>query len=133
MGTPIWQASGTSPVDIQINLDQAAQGWFTLAAIDADNGTTDLRRIDSQDADGDAFFRVTPNLDLMFKLQVLCASSAPAPGAGVWLCVQQGGATLPCCDATGQVINQNGGSYQAVQLGSVIQGQNQTFNFDVWP
>ena len=132
MGTPIWQASGTAAVDIQINLDQASIGWFTLTAISASDGPTDLKRIDQQQADGDAFFRVTPSSDLLFKLQVLCATAPVAPGAGVWLRAQQNGVVLPCLDTNANVMNESGGVYQPIQLGSVVSGQNLTFNFDIW-
>jgi hypothetical protein len=132
MGTPIWQASGAAPVDIQINLDQLATGWFTLTAITAADGPTDLKRIDQQQADGNALFRVTPSSDLLFKMQVLCATAPAAPGAGVWLSAQQNGVVLSCLDTSANVMNQNGAGYQAIQLGSVTSGQNQTFNFDIW-
>lgn len=133
MSTPIWQATAGTPVDIQINIDQAGQGWFTLTVIAANGAATDLKRTDSQDADGDAFFRVTPGSDLLFKLQVLCASAAAPPGSGVWLRALQGGNTLPCYDTSANLINQGaGGGYEPVSLGTITQGQNLTFNFDVW-
>jgi hypothetical protein len=132
MGTPIWQANGEAVAEIRVNLDQQGLGWFTLTAISAHNGPVDLRRIDAEDADGDAYFRVTPSDDLLFKLQVLCASPA-APGSGVWLRVLQNGAVLPCVDTDGDVVNGNAaGGFRPIQLGTVVQGQNQIFNFDIW-
>ncbi len=127
----IWKAAGVSPVDVQVNLDQQGQGWFTLTAVTPSGGATDLKRLDAVDADGDALFRVTPNDDLMFKLQVLCANSTAA-ASDVWLTVQQNGVTLQCVDSTGAVQNAQGGGFSAVQLGSVSPAKAFVGNFEVW-
>lgn len=129
----IWKAAGEAPAEIKVNFGQTnGLGWFTLSALSANGGSTDLKRTDGQDADGDALYRVTPNDDLMFKLQVLCASAKPSP-ADIYLRVSQGGATLECVDSKGVTLNAAaGGGFGEVKIGSVDVAKAFVGNFEIW-
>lgn len=128
MPTYIWRASGNSPAEIQVTLDQRGLGWFTAYASTATGGQTDLVRKDPNEADGDALFRVTPNGDLFFEVEAYCADAPPGK-VDVLLEVRQSGAILNCTDARGQVINPGG---QPVKVGQVAQARALAFTFQIW-
>jgi len=130
MGTFIWQAAGPGPADIQINLDRQGKGWFTLSADEAGRAT-DLYRQDPADGDGDAYFRVTPNHHLKFKMQTQ-GGYAGAASCTVWHKVMQSGVILPCMDGTGAIINRAAGEYGGVALGDVAPGKVLLSTFQIW-
>ena len=126
----IWQAGQPGPLEIQVTIGLAS-GWFTLAALNFDSQKVPISRIDSEDADGDALFRVDLAQDTLFKLQVL-AGYVSGADTDVMVAVRKGGAVLPCIDNATKVQNKTGNSYKSQSIGKIKQGQNLTFNFSVW-
>jgi hypothetical protein len=126
----IWQAGQPGPLEIQVTIGLAS-GWFTLAALNFDSQKVPISRIDSEDADGDALFRVDLAQDTLFKLQIL-AGYVSGPDTDVMVAVRKSGAVLPCMDNSTKVQNKTGNSYKSQSIGKIKQGQNLTFNFSVW-
>lgn len=135
----IWMAKPSAPVEIRAYLDNAGLGWFALKRLTA-NGPEDVRRIDAEDADGNAAYQIPTaqiaawnNQPALFKMRVLVATGQ-GEEIPLFLDVRQGGATLPALDGALKPSNgsKTGASYRPVELGALKAGQNGSFNFDIW-
>ncbi|HVZ99661.1 MAG TPA: hypothetical protein VG841_05050 [Caulobacterales bacterium] len=133
----IWRAQAGVPIEILTNIGNQGLGWFSLKQI-SETGPTDVKRIDAEDADGDAAYVLaalvpTPGATAtaFFKQRVLLAFASQGE-ASVYLNVRQNGVTLPALNMQLQVINKKGSTFAPVEMGMQKQGENKPYNYRVW-
>ena len=127
----IWLTGGAGAVVIRASLGLGA-ALFTLSGSD-DNGEIEVERLSPTDElpHGEAEFGVNITMDSSFRLQALATYVAGAQ-ADVMVAVSKNDAVLPCLDDGNEVVNESGGEFESVSVGKLTQGQNRSFDFDVF-